>query len=215
MTQLPLPLAWPPSPSDDDFLISSSNTAAVEHLARWGAWPVMATLLVGPRKSGRSTLARLFAQQSGGTIIDDAERASEPAIFHAWNTAQAERRPLLIIGAAPPPEWAIGLPDLRSRLAATPVARIEPPDDALMAALLARNFLRRQIDARDDVIAWLVARIERSHVAIERCVDTLDAAALATRKRLSIMLARAAMTSAGLLPAHRPESGAESGENSA
>ncbi|MBA4047068.1 MAG: chromosomal replication initiator DnaA [Sphingomonas sp.] len=207
MSQLPLPLAWPASPTDGDFLISVSNTAAAQHLRRWGAWPVMATLLVGPRKSGRSTLARLFAEQSGGTIIDDAERVAETAIFHAWNVAQADRRPLLIVAQAPPPDWRVGLADLRSRLAATPVARIGPPDDALMAALLERQFLRRHIDARPDVIAWLVTRIERSHIAIERAVDTLDAATLATRKRLSIMLARTAMESAGLFPPHSPESG--------
>lgn len=207
MTQLPLPLAWPASPTDDDFLISVSNAAAAQHLRRWGAWPVMATLLVGPRKSGRSTLARLFAEQSGGTIIDDAERVAETGIFHAWNIAQADRRPLVIVTQAPPPDWRVGLADLRSRLAATPIARIDPPDDALIAALLERQFMRRHIDARPNVIAWLVARIERSHIAIERAVDTLDAATLATRKRLSIMLARTAMTSAGLIPPHGPESG--------
>lgn len=207
MTQLPLPLAWPADPTDDDFLISASNAHAAQHLRRWGAWPVMATLLVGPRKSGRSTLARLFAQQSGGTIIDDAERASEAAIFHAWNAAQADRQPLLIVAEAPPPDWRVKLPDLRSRLAATPVARIDPPDDALMVALFERAFLRHQLDARADLIQWLVARIERSHVAIERTVDVLDEAALANRKRLSITLARNAMTPAGLLTARTRESG--------
>lgn len=207
MTQLPLPLAWPADPTDDDFLISASNTHAAQHLRRWGAWPVMATLLVGPRKSGRSTLARLFAQQSAGTIIDDAERVSETAIFHAWNAAQADRRPLLMVAEAPPPDWAIKLPDLRSRLAATPVARIGPPDDALMAALFERAFLRHQLDARPDLIDWLVARVERSHIAIERTVDVLDQAALASRKRLSITQARTTMTAAGLLSTTQPESG--------
>lgn len=207
MTQLPLPLAWPADPTDDDFLISASNAHAAQHLRRWGAWPVMATLLTGPRKSGRSTLARLFAQHSGGSIIDDAERTSEASIFHAWNAAQADRRPLLIVAEAPPPEWRVKLPDLRSRLAATPVARIDPPDDALMAALLERAFLRRQLDARPDLIQWLVARIERSHIAIERSVDTLDQAVFAQRKRLSITLARTAMTSVGLLTARTRESG--------
>lgn len=207
MTQLPLPLAWPADPTDDDFLISTSNTHAAQHLRRWGAWPVMATLLVGPRKSGRSTLARLFAQQSAGTIIDDAERASEAAIFHAWNAAQADRRPLLIVAEAPPPDWVIRLPDLRSRLDATPVARIGAPDDALMAALFERAFLRHQLDARRDLIDWLVARVERSHIAIERTVDVLDQAALASRKRLSITQARTTMTAAGLLSTTQPESG--------
>ena len=31
-----------------------------------------------------------------------------------------------------PPAWAIALPDLRTRIAVTPVARIAEPDDALV-----------------------------------------------------------------------------------
>ena len=159
----------------------------------------MATLLVGPRKSGRSLLARIFAAKSGGQIIDDAERVAEAQIFHAWNTAQADRRPLLIVADAPPPAWRIALPDLRSRLAATPVARIEAPDDALVSALLTRQFLRRGLDARPELIAWLTARLERDHIALLRAVDVLDQEVLESRKRLSIPLARTTLELAGLL----------------
>lgn len=199
MSQIALPLAWPADPRDDEFLIGPSNERAAQALERWGAWPVMATLLVGPRKSGRSLLGRIFTAKSGGTLIDDAERQHEAAIFHAWNQAQADRRPLLIVADAPPPEWPIRLPDLRSRLAATPVARIGAPDDELLRALLERQFARRGLDARPDLIAWLTARLERSHVAILRAVDALDQEVLERRKRLSIPLARTVLGDAGLV----------------
>lgn len=207
MTQLPLPLAWPEDPADDEFLISSSNARAAEHLRRWGTWPVMASLLVGPRKSGRTLLARLFARQSGGAFVDDAEQADETAIFHAWNLAQQNRKPLLIVADAPPPAWKIRLPDLRSRVLASPVARIEEPDETLIEALLTRAFLRRGLDARPDLLQWLVPRLERSHIAITRAVDILDHAALAGRRRLSIPLARDSMAAAGMIPRRRSESG--------
>lgn len=198
MSQIGLPLAWPAAPGADDFVVSRSNLTAVRHLERWGAWPVMATLLVGPRKSGRSLLARVFAAKSGGSIVDDAERVDEPRLFHEWNRAQAERRPLLIVADAVPPEWAVALPDLRTRLAATPVARIGPPDDALMTAVLERQFLRRGLDARPELIAWLTARLERDHVMLDRAVDALDQEVLESRKRLSIPLARTTLEMAGL-----------------
>ncbi|MBX9731386.1 MAG: chromosomal replication initiator DnaA, partial [Sphingomonas sp.] len=83
MKQLALPLPYPEEAGEAAFLISSSNSRAAQSLKRWGAWPVMAAMLVGPRKSGRSLLARIFAAQSGGTIIDDAERVDEEVIFHA------------------------------------------------------------------------------------------------------------------------------------
>jgi chromosomal replication initiation ATPase DnaA len=199
MSQIALPFEWPADPRDDEFLVSDSNAHAVHGIEHWGAWPVMAALLTGPRKSGRSLLARIFAGKSGGSIIDDAERQSEAAIFHAWNRAQAERRPLLIIADAAPPEWSVRLPDLRSRLAATPVLSLGAPDDVLMRALFERQFYKRGLDARPDLIDWLLARVERSHIAVIRAVDVLDQEVLERRKRLSIPLARTTLAGAGLI----------------
>ncbi|WP_375396355.1 chromosomal replication initiator DnaA [uncultured Sphingomonas sp.] len=209
MSQLGLPLAWPDGPGDDAFLVSSANQRACALLDRWATWPVMTALLVGPRKSGRSLLARVFAARSGGRVIDDADRRPEQDLFHAWNAAQAERRPLLMVAGMAPPEWRVALPDLRSRLAACPLARIAPPDDALMALLLERRFNRRGLDARPELIQWLVARLERSFVAVERTVDLLDHDALERRRRLSIPLARATLTDAGILLPLSPEPASE------
>lgn len=197
--QIALPFEWPADPRDDQFLIGESNQRAVQQLEHWASWPVMTIVLTGPRKSGRSLLARIFVAKTGGTMIDDAERQSETALFHAWNHAQEAHRPLIVIADVAPPEWAIKLPDLRSRLAASPVARIGAPDDILMQALFERQFLRRGLDARPELIQWLLARVERSHVALLRTVDMLDQAVMARRKRLSIPLAKATLTEASMI----------------
>ena len=159
----------------------------------------MTALLVGPRKSGRSLLARVFASRSGGTFIDDADRRPEKDLFHAWNAAQADRRPQLFVAENAPPEWRVTLPDLRSRLAASPVARIGRPDDMLMRSLLERQFQRRRLDARPDLIDWLLARLGRDFVAVERAVDVLDQDVLEYRKRLSIPRAPATLAAAGII----------------
>jgi chromosomal replication initiation ATPase DnaA len=199
LTQIALPLEWPADPRDDDFLVTGSNAGAAHLLEHWATWPVRTAVLAGPRKSGRSLLARIFVAKSGGALIDDAETRSEAELFHAWNRAQSERRPLVLIADAPPPEWAVKLPDLRSRLAASPIARIGPPDDALVEALLRRQFLRRGLDARDELIVWLAARIERSHIAVMRTVDVLDQAVLERRRRLTVALAREVLSNAALI----------------
>jgi chromosomal replication initiation ATPase DnaA len=198
-SQIALPLGWPARSRDDAFLVTPSNERAAHILEHWGSWPTMTALLIGPRKSGRSLLARIFAERSGGTVIDNAETAPEEHLFHAWNRAQAVRRPLLVVADAAPPAWPVALPDLRSRLGASIVAEIGPPDDQLTAALLAAQFARRGLDARPDLIEWLRARLERSHVAVLRAVDALDQEVLETRKRLSIPLARTTLTAAGLI----------------
>jgi len=199
MSQMALPLAWPADPRDDAFIVTASNARAAHLLEHWGAWPVMAAVLTGPRKSGRSLLARIFAAKSGGTIIDDADRQSETMLFHAWNRAQEERRPLLLVADAVPPAWPVALPDLRSRLAASTHAAIDAPDDALVRALFAHLFERRGLDVRPDLLDWLAARVERSHVAIDRTVDALDQEVLERRKRLTIPLARTTLADAGIV----------------
>lgn len=205
-SQMALPLAWPADPRDDAFIVTPSNARAAHLLEHWGAWPVMAMVLTGPRKSGRSLLARIFAAKSGGTIIDDAERMPETQLFHAWNRAQEERRPLVMIADAPPPLWNVKLPDLRSRITASTSAEIDAPDDELIRALLTHLFERRGLDARADLIDWLASRIERSHVAIQRAVDALDQEVLERRKRLSIPLARATLVEAGIVTVLQPSS---------
>jgi hypothetical protein len=70
----------------------------------------MASLLTGPRKSGRACSAGSSCAKTGGRLFDDAEDHDEEAIFHAWNEAQETRRPLLIIADAPPPAWTVSCP---------------------------------------------------------------------------------------------------------
>ncbi len=205
MSQMALPLAWPAGPRDDAFLITASNEAAVRTLKGWADWPVRTALLTGPHRSGRSTLARVFAQLSGGSVIDDAARQPEEALFHAWNAAQSGDRPLLLVADAAPPAWPVQLPDLRTRLAASPLAIIARPDDALARALFARHFERRGLPAPGELLDWLVARTERSHVAIERIVEALDRVSLERQRRLTIPLARSLLIDAGLIEAaHTP-----------
>lgn len=199
MNQIALPLDWPTVESDDDFMVSESNRAAFDHFRRWSLWPVMATLLTGPRKSGRSMLGRIVARRTGGRLIDDAERQDEEVLFHAWNEAQATRRPLLLIADGAPPAWEVRLPDLRSRLAATPHVEVGAPDDALIGGLIVKLLGDRGIAVPPDLPQFLVPRIERSHIAVQRVVEALDQAALSSHRRMTVPMARQALVAQGLI----------------
>lgn len=199
MDQIALPLNWPVADGDEDFLISDANRAAFEHLKRWSVWPVSATLLTGPRKSGRSLLGRIFVRKCGGRLFDNAHIRDEEEIFHAWNEAQERRRPLLIIADAAPPEWEVDLPDLRSRLAATPCIQVGEPDDALLGSLVIKLLGDRGIAAPPDLAEYLVPRIDRSYVAVQQIVDLLDRAMLSHHKRMTVPMARSALIGAGMI----------------
>lgn len=197
--QFPLPLDWPVADGDEDFIVADANRLAFEHFSRWSTWPVMAILLTGPRKSGRSLLGRIFVRKTGGRLFDNVEDHDEEAVFHAWNDAQARRRPLVMVGDAPPPAWKIRLPDLASRISATPQVEIGPPDEDLVAALIAKLLADRGIAPPPGLVEFLVPRIECSYVAVRQVVDRLDSEILANRKRMSLASARSVLGQAGLI----------------
>lgn len=188
--QPPLPLAWLPRLGEADFFVSDANRAAVDWLARPEAWPMPRVLLMGPEGAGKTHLAGLVAARTGARVIDDADALTDgEPLFHAWNAASMER-PLLLTGRRLPKLWAHRLPDLASRLAATPLVTLEEPDDALLAAVLAKRFADRGLRVSADVIGWLSLRIERSFAAAGQAVALLDAAALAERREITVPLAR-------------------------
>lgn len=201
MGQIALPLDWPVADSDDDFLIGEPNRLAFDHLKRWSLWPVPVTLLVGPRRSGRSLLGRIFVRKTGGRLFDDAERHEEERLFHAWNEAQALRRPLLLIAAQAPPAWDVDLPDLRSRLTATPLIQIDEPNDALIAQLICKLLGDRGLVVSPDITDFLVPRIERSYFAVGQVVDVIDRAMLSGHGKMGLATVRRILTEAGLIRA--------------
>ncbi len=159
-------------------------------LDRWPDWPQPRLLLIGAEASGKSHLARVFAARSGAVVYDDLDRSrEEEALFHAWNAATPEQS-LLFVARTSPRNWGIQLPDLASRLAAIPVVTIQPPDDALLSAVLAKQFRDRGLTVGPDVVGWLTTRIERSFAAAAGVVDLLDTAALAQGRAITVPLAR-------------------------
>jgi len=199
MSQLALPFEWPAGDDESAFIQSAANLAAIRHLDHWSLWPVPVTLLTGPRKSGRTLLGRIFAAKTGGALIDDAERRPEEELFHAWNRAQELRRPLLIIADQPPPAWPIALPDLRSRMAASPQVAIEEPDDALVVALIERLLGARGLPAPPGLSAFLLSRIERSYMGVQRAIDAIDEESLSDRSRIGVRMARRALSRIGAI----------------
>ena len=200
-----------------DFFVSEANRLALAALDGWRDWPGGKLALVGPKGAGKSHLAQVWAAESGARVIaaedlagaeppgaaadpgpiavEDADRlaghrAGEVALFHLHNFVLAEGGALLLTGRTAPAHWPIGLPDLASRLAATPVARLEPPDDALFAALLVKLLADRGIDAAPPLVRYLATRLERSFDEAQRVVAALDARALALGRPVTRALAR-------------------------
>ena len=197
--QIALPLDWPQSQGESRLIVSTANRDAFDHFRKWSMWPVKATLLTGPRRSGRSLLARNFVERVGGRLVDRAESADEEELFHAWNAAQESGRPLVLIVDQGPPDWEIALPDLRTRIAVTPIARIAEPDDQLFQALIELNFADRGLHIPREALRFMTERLHRDYVTVERAVEAIDRLAIAERARLSLPTIRRALIESGMI----------------
>lgn len=213
--QLPLDLGHRPALGRADFMVAPSNEAAVAWIDRWPAWPRGRLLIHGPAGSGKSHLAAVWCARSGavavpaGTLavaavpalaerpalaVEDIDRVGDPAaLLHLYNLADARAVSVLFTAAVAPGSWQGSLPDLVSRLKTVSSAEIMPPDDALLAAVMAKLFADRRIAVDPDLVDYLLPRIERSFAAVGRIVAALDRAALAERRRVTVALARAVL----------------------
>jgi chromosomal replication initiation ATPase DnaA len=123
--------------------------------------------------------------------VEDADRLEDPeALFHLINIAGRTRGGLLLTARTLPASWATVLPDLKSRLNALPVAELAPPDDVVLTGVMRNLFRDRNIRASDELLAYLVRRIDRSIPEAQRMVSRLDDAADHQGRPVSRSLAR-------------------------
>ena len=210
--QLRLELRRPSSSRREDFIISPTNLDAVRALDAWPAWFGGCLALIGPPGSGKSHLAQAWAAkvdaavltaadgsiaadlaplQGRPILIEDAHKGvADETLFHLINMAGDEGGGLLLTALVAPQSWPANLPDLRSRLNAMPVAELQPPDDLVLEGLLKHFFRERNITPADDLIPYLLRRIERSAMSAREIVDRLDEAAVADHRQVSRALAR-------------------------
>jgi DnaA regulatory inactivator Hda len=218
--QLVLNFEHRPALEAEDFLVAPCNEDAVAWIDRWPDWPSTALVLHGPAGCGKSHLGQVFLAKTkavslsavdlletepptllaghAACLLDDMDEAYgdennsdlEEALLHLYNTARENGVTLLMSAKTPPSRWPLSLADLSSRLKTATVAQIGSPDDALLAAVLVKQFSDRQLKVDGDVVAFVQLRIERSFAALGRFVEAADKLAMAEKKRITIPLVR-------------------------
>jgi chromosomal replication initiation ATPase DnaA len=195
-----------------DFLIAPCNRDAVAWVDRWPEWSAPALILYGSSGSGKSHLAHVWRARSNAVLVQGGAFPSllsgqvnvlgnivldglqmpfdEEALLHIYNLVAEQKGSLLISSADPPGRWGVALKDLSSRLLACPAIGIGPPDDALIGAVMVKQFTDRQVKIDPEVLTFLLARMERSFAAVSQLVAALDQAALAEKRRITVPLAR-------------------------
>lgn len=208
VSQLILPIEPASRMTRDDFIVAAGNRHALAFLDAWPGWPVPAATLHGPSASGKTHLARIWAERSGATLADARElrapvagvavvencdsvtdHGHEPALF-----AMLERgTPLLLTGRGAPSEWPVALPDLASRFRALVAFELGGADEALLMALAVKLFADRQVQVPEAVVTELVQQLERSPAALRDFIARADREALSRQKPINLQLIRGLM----------------------
>ncbi|MBK8544203.1 MAG: hypothetical protein IPL62_12035 [Caulobacteraceae bacterium] len=114
-------------------------------------------------------------------------------LWRVLDLARAERGAVLMVGAAPPSTWAVETPDLRSRLASLPVAKLGEPDEALMDVVLRRICREKFIQLSDDAAKYLVRRLPRTFAAAQAWAAALDEELVRGAKPVTAVIAKRAL----------------------
>jgi len=198
----------------EDFFVSPANALAVVMVESPTPWPGGRLVLSGPAGAGKTHLAHVWATSTGARIVQAADLreedvpelargplvvedvpriAADPeaqaALFHLYNLVLSEGHALLLTGRLDPTHWMLSLPDLQSRMQSAQHVALNPPDDALLTAVLTKLFADRQLAPKPDVIPYLVARMDRTFADAGAIVERLDRAALAEGRTLTRALA--------------------------
>lgn len=125
------------------------------------------------------------------------DRADEVALFEFHNRARAAGAAVLYAATAAPAVLALGLPDLRSRLAQCARIPLQPLDDDGRAEVLRLRARRRGLQFDEAAIAWLLKRAERDLAGLTAQLDALDRASLAAQRRITVPFLREVLGGAG------------------
>lgn len=207
--QIPLPLVTPAKLGRADFIVGPGNSAAVTFVDTWPNWPAPAAALVGPPGSGKSHLAGVWAERAGAEMVE-ARTVTEAILAHPQpfvieNVDAAPFAPeteaalfallerghaMLLTAREAPAAWPVTLPDLRSRFDALLSFPLWAPDDTLLEGLARKLFADRQLSVPDAVITQMIRSLERSPAAVRDFVARADAAALAEKRAVTLVLIR-------------------------
>jgi DnaA family protein len=217
MQQLTFELAPPETPSFANFL-AADNAEAVDALQRVarGALAETAVVLWGAAGAGKSHLleavvgaavaasrfARYYASPDAApaeppelgalVAVDALDAAGDEAqahLFRLYNALAGTGGQLVAAARHAPAALALRA-DLRTRLAHGLVYEVKPLADDAKAGALAQFAAGRGFALGSDVIAWLLAHCARDMRTLVRAVIALDRASLATRRPVSVALAR-------------------------
>ena len=206
--------------AEEDFLTSKSNEDAVKWVDNWPNWQrgvdnFHCLIIYGPQGCGKTHLSHVWKKISCAKnissaqlnendfisddhvnfIIEDVDEHLNSDIIatnllHLYNWSKEKGGFLLLTAKNHPKQWLVELADLSSRLLASEIVKIKPPDDNLLKAVIIKQFSDRQMTVSKEVLGYLVSRTERSFAAVRKLVHDIDKLSLIEKKKITIPIVK-------------------------
>ena len=208
LNQLLLNFNFKKSFNDHDYYVSDSNYFAFNLIDKWPKWEKKILNIHGEKFSGKTHLAKIFQLKSSALFLNEKDISNEifkkiklyesiiidefsniieeNLIYSIFNLVDQGSKYLLINTETPISEIKFKLPDLVSRSKNSLLAKIEPPDDDLIFALILKNFSDRQIKLEKQLIEFIINRIERSYSKISEFIYKVDELSLKKKKPINL-----------------------------
>ena len=208
LNQLLLNFNFKKSFNDHDYFVSDSNYFAFNLVDKWPKWEKKILNISGEKFSGKTHLANIFKSKSSALLLNEKDISNEVfkkiklyesiiidefsngidenLIYSIFNLVDQDSKYLLINSETPLSEVNFKLPDLVSRSRNSLQAKIKPPDDELIFAIILKNFSDRQIKLEKQIIEFIVNRIERSYGKISEFIYKVDELSLKKKKPISL-----------------------------
>ena len=194
--------------NDHDYYVSESNYFAFNLIDKWPKWEKRILNITGEKFSGKTHLANIFKSKSSALFLNEnqinnevfkkiklyesiildgfSNIIDEKLIYSILNLVDQDSKYLLINSETPLSEINFKLLDLASRSKNLLHAKIEPPDDDLIFAIILKNFSDRQIKLEKKIIEFIINRIDRSYSKISEFIYKIDELSLKKKKPINL-----------------------------
>jgi len=194
--------------NDHDYYVCDSNYFAFNLIDKWPKWEKRILNISGEKFSGKTHLANIFKSKSSALFLNENEinndvfkkiklyesiivdgfsnKIDENMTYSIFNLVDQDSKYLLINSETPLGEINFKLPDLVSRSRNLLHAKINPPDDELIFAIILKNFSDRQIKLEKKIIEFIINRIDRSYSKISEFIYKVDELSLKKKKPINL-----------------------------
>ncbi len=174
---------------DKNILISNENSLAIKLLEDKFKF----SIIVGPQKSGKTTLANKFLEINEANIIDSIPSNlefqnntfldlnnlpfNEESFFHFLQYFITNDIGLTIFTTSNPLQVdsnSLVIPDTLSRLKSFNIALIENPKDDLLFKLIEKFLKFKSISVSEDIIKGIMAYIGRTYIDAYNASETIN-----------------------------------------